>query len=560
MITLRDVSVTFSDHNSTRTNALENISIDIAAGEWISLIGPNGSGKTTLLHAVAGLVQPSAGEIEYASGGRPRVALLFQDPDNQFVTTSVGSELGLSPPAGLTAEENSRLVASAVDRFDLAHLTGRNPHRLSGGEKQRLALATVWLQAPEVLLLDEPSAYLDPEGAVMCRDFVAEMCDGGTTVLWATPGGDEITGAGRIVCLDSGRIVFAGPLEELIGWSQVSDFDFVKPPLWDIAERVNEAVGGALSGDKINTRVVSSPEALAARIAEVVGSVGEDDAPDFQGESPAGQETDSVVELKSVDFGYDGNPVLKNVDFRLDTTECVGLAGPNGAGKSSLLGLLAGVHKPTAGSFEYKFKNITDGSRQNIFYLFQSPEQLFFAESVAEEISFGLERLGLAAEERKRRSAEALGRVGLDPAVYLPREPLTLSPGEMRRVAFAIALALEPAFLLLDEPSSCLDPAGRRILDSVISDRRESGKTTVVASHDVSFLTEVCDRVVWLRDGKVETCIDTSRNVLFSRDEWPGQPTAVLELQDRLANQGLDITPRFLTISGLVARLKTGSS
>ena len=311
MITLRDVSVTYSDHNSTQTNALDKITVDITAGEWISLVGPNGSGKTTLLHTVAGLVQPSSGEVDYISGARPRIALLFQDPDNQFVTTSVESELVLSPPAGLTTEEISRRVASAVDRFDLALLTERNPHRLSGGEKQRLALATVWLQDPEVLLLDEPSAYLDPDGAQMCRDFVAEMRDGGTAVLWATPGGDEITGAGRIVCLDSGRIVFTGRPEELFEWSRVSDFNFVKPPLWDLAERIDGAVAGALLADNKSTYVVSGSSALAARIAEVVDSAGLADIQDFPDKSPARQETDPVVVLNSVDFGYDGNPVLR---------------------------------------------------------------------------------------------------------------------------------------------------------------------------------------------------------------------------------------------------------
>jgi energy-coupling factor transporter ATP-binding protein EcfA2 len=560
MITLRDVSVIFSDLASTPKNALDKFTIDIQAGEWITLIGPNGSGKTTLLHAVAGLVKPSAGRIEYASGARPRTALLFQDPDNQFVTTTVGSELILSPPAGQTAEEISRRVASAADRFDLAHLKERNPHRLSGGEKQRLALATVWLQDPEVLLLDEPSAYLDPEGAEMCLDFVAEMHGGGATVLWVTPGGDEITRAERVVCLDSGRIVFSGQVEELFVWSRVSDFDFVKPPLWDLSERVDGVVGGALFADNTSADFVSSPVTLATRIANVAGPSGSGDIENRPDEPSSAREADPVVVLGCVDFGYDGNPVLKSVDFRLVTGECVGLAGHNGAGKSTLLGLLAGVHKPDGGLLEQKFKSITDGRRQNIFYLFQSPEQLFFAESVAEEIGFGLKRLGLEAGERKRRSFEALERVGLDPDVYLPREPLTLSPGEMRRVAFAIAVALQPALLLLDEPSSCLDPAGRRILDSVIINRRENRDTTVVASHDASFLAEVCDRVVWLRDGKVETVLDTSRDILPPGQTWPGRLPAVLELQNHLADHGLDLTPRTLTTTGLIARLKNRDS
>jgi energy-coupling factor transport system ATP-binding protein len=554
MITLRDVTVEFSDRASNRNNALDDFSTEIRRGEWIALIGPNGSGKTTLLQTVAGLVKPSTGSVDYAPGDRPRIALLFQDPDNQFVTTTVGSELRLSPPAGVSEGEISSRVDRAVERFDLKRLLVRNPHRLSGGEKQRLALAIVWLQDPDVLLLDEPLAYLDDETAGKCLDFVSEINDLGTTVLWATPGGDEITRAGRVLCMESGRPVFDGTIRGLRGWTVESGYEFVKPQLWDMADHLEHALGETLSfGDKD----LESTASMARRLASVLPVPGGQNAGTTAGAGIPGPPDGPVVVLRGVNFGYGGNFVLNDIDFRLDGGCCAGLAGHNGSGKSSLLGLLAGVHKAEGGSAEHRYGRVAAGGSQNIFYLFQTPEQLFFAETVAEEIGFGLERLGLDERERRRRSFDALERAGLDPDVYLAREPLTLSPGEMRRVAFAIAISLEPALLLLDEPTSCLDPAGIRILESLIAGRRASGATTVVASHDASLLAGVCDRVVWLRDGRLECSIDTSAGVLPPGAEWPDRLPAVTDLQNHLAENGIDFSPRSLTVSGLLARLKT---
>jgi energy-coupling factor transporter ATP-binding protein EcfA2 len=191
-----------------------------------------------------------------------------------------------------------------------------------------------------------------------------------------------------------------------------------------------------------------------------------------------------------------------------------------------------------------------------VFLLFQSPERMFFAESVAEELAFGLERLGMEPSERERRSRSALERAGLPPESFLDRAPLTLSPGEMRRVAFAIALSLEPELLLLDEPTSCLDAEAGEVLTSILASRRSQGGTTIVASHDASYLAGVCDRVVWLHGGRIEAETATTGGCLAPGVVWPGEPPVVLELQDHLAALGVEVTPRVLTAGRLAERLR----
>ncbi len=563
MITLTHVSVELPSNSPDSRTILDDVTLSIAPGEWVALAGANGSGKTTLLHTLAGLLAPSAGTVEVERQGcetsraiiNPargcETALLLQEPDNQFVTTSVRYELALSVASdersGSEDARNGRGIADAVERFGLTPFLDRNPHRLSGGEKQRLALATVWLQNPRLLLLDEPTAYLDAASASLCAEFVADACRDGVAAVWATPGGDDLTLAGRVVCLDAGRVVYDGTVEGVYGWASGAGCDVGLPRLRRLAGDMAAALA---TGDGIESVVEAASRGVDA-LADSIASMAVDVVPgDRRDDVPAG----NAVEFDSVDFGYDGRPAVTGVDIGVPRGECVGLTGPNGAGKSTVLGLAAGLFEPSAGSV---VRN-TDGgpARRDVFYLFQSPERMFFAETVAEELEFGLERLGLARDECEQRARSALESAGLAGSEYPGRAPLSLSPGEMRRVAFAIALSLEPELLLLDEPTSCLDAGGVTVLESILAARRLGGGTTMVASHDVAFLVGVCDRIVWLDGGRTETALVTTGAELASGEVWPGDPLDVLDLQERLAVRGLDVVPRALTAARLASRLE----
>jgi energy-coupling factor transporter ATP-binding protein EcfA2 len=426
LITLRGATVAHSDELPP---VLHEISLSIERGDWIAVAGDNGSGKTTLLAAAAGVLPLRSGTIERASG--LRVALLIQEPDNQLVASSVGRELALSVPLDVAAALRGSRIEAAIERFELEALLDRNPHRLSGGEKQRLALATVWLENPDVLLLDEPLSYLDGEMSARVVAFVREMNAGGVAILWATPGGDDVALARDVIVLRDGHVASGAGPESYKG------------------------AGGAETG---TGRGLSTPR-VARR------------------QDPR-REGDVRLRFESVSFAYDGRTIFDDVTFQASAGECVGIAGKNGSGKSTLLLLAGGALKPSSGRIE---RNVRE---HGVLYLPQSPERLFFAETVLEEIGFGLERRGVSKDEARAKSMAALELASLDPGPFASRSPFELSFGEMRRVAFAIAFALEPELLLLDEPASCLDSEGIGVLERLIGHFAAKGSAVLIASHE----------------------------------------------------------------------------
>jgi energy-coupling factor transport system ATP-binding protein len=274
----------------------------------------------------------------------------------------------------------------------------------------------------------------------------------GATVVWATPGGEDLRDAKRIVYLDGGEVRFDGPSDGFEAAAREKGFDV-----------------------------------LASDV----------DAP-LPTSCPRGADGESVVSMRSLLFAYDDIEVFRDASGEIRAGEAIGIAGRVGSGKSTLLSLIGGVLEPTGGEIHRTFAKPVEkknGRReQAVFYLFQSPERLFFAETVFEEVAFGLKNLGVPRGDLEGRVKDALSRVALDPGIFLDRLPFSLSLGEMRRLAFAIAYALRPKLLLLDEPTSCLDSAGRKILGELIGALRSEGTTIVAASHDRAVLRQMVDR------------------------------------------------------------------
>lgn len=428
LISLVDASVA---HREGLPPAIHDIALELHRGDWIAVAGDNGSGKTTLLATLGGVLPLRSGAMERAPG--LRVALLLQDPDDQMVASSVEHELALSVPLDVDEATRRARTSAAIERFELTQFLTRNPHRLSGGEKQRLAMATVWLEAPDVLLLDEPLSFLDDAMRERVISFVREMNANGTAVVWATPGGDDVELAQSALTLREGRIAGHAPAPE---------------------------PGQDSSVIRRETRRV----------------------------------TKERVAFDSVSFSYDERCVLERVSLQASGSQRITVTGRNGSGKSTLLLLAGGAMAPSSGRITRSVEE------RGVMYLPQSPERLFFAESVMEEICFGLERRGLSIEAARTRAEEALNRAGLDAGHFAARSPFELSFGEMRRVAFAIASALDPDLLLLDEPASCLDARGRDILDKLVRHAAERGAAVIVASHERRGELE-CDRTLELRDG-----------------------------------------------------------
>jgi len=437
VLKLRDATVVF---DGARHPALDRVSLHIRPASWTAIAGANGSGKSTLLGALAGVVPLRHGMLERT--GATRAALLHQDADNQLVATSVRHELALSVPLEVASDTRASRIDAAVERFDLARLLDRNPHRLSGGEKQRLACASVWLEAPDVLLLDEPLAFLDADARARVVAFVRELHAGGAAVVWATPG-EDATLAQDVVYLQNGRVVARDVVAE-------------------------------------------APDAASLAEARAPGTA-------------RSHASGVVLCAEHASFAYAERTVLESIDLEVAKGECVGVVGKNAAGKSTLLVMLGGAVEPRAGRV---VRTLSEGG---VLYLPQTPERMFFAETVREEIAFGTKRARRGIDDARvvEISRDSLRAVGLDPAETMGRSPFQLSFGEMRRVAFAIAHALAPELLLLDEPASCLDRAGRVALAALVRSRLDAGAAVVLASHDPAHLDGLCDRVLTLEGGRL---------------------------------------------------------
>jgi energy-coupling factor transport system ATP-binding protein len=432
---------------------LHRIDLEIRDGEWVALTGGNGSGKSTLCRLIAGLEPPMDGivEIDGRTPGARRsvsVGIAFQNPDSQFLTSSVRSELlfGMQN-IGLDKTESQERLGTAADRFGISGLLDRNPHSLSGGEKQRVLLAAVWSLHPEHLVLDEPFSFLDASGRQACLEMVRGAFHArGGTVIWVTLDAGEIALADRVICLDEGSIVFDGP-------------------------------PGDLSG--------SIPEGI------LTGAVGE--VPSAAKSAGSG-ESKPVIEVRGAAFSPEGSNFVLDIDhLHLDAGETLGVQGPSGSGKTTLLLGCSGLLPPRRGDLKLLGRPVRskrDFPSGRVGFLFQTPEESFFSPTVAEEVG-----LGCRGSRRDAEAAElvrtALETAGLDPEHFLERNPFHLSQGEKRLAALASMLVMRAEILFMDEPAIFLDGRARRALLEAMARLRSEQIALVVASHD-SHLIDLC--------------------------------------------------------------------
>ncbi len=481
MIRLRDVSFAFP--GAPGRDFLEGVNLEARDGEWIAVAGGNGSGKTTLCRLMAGLAKPRAGSVEIdgadparaprGAAAAPAVGIAFQNPDSQFVTPSVEREIlfGLENLGAGPDEMSSRLAASSR-AFSLHGLLARNPHTLSGGEKQRALLACLWAMRPRHLILDEPFSFLD---AGARREFLDALRGSfrreGNAIVWSTIDAGEIGLADRVIYMEKGGIRFDG-----------APADLARSIPRDDLER---------------SLVFRRPE--ADRAPAPSGR-----AVEARSGTPGGPS--AAVEIREARFSPgDGEFVLEIPALSISPGERLGVCGPSGSGKTTLLLACAGLLAPRSGAvslFGRRVATRRDFPAGRAVFLFQSPEEGFFAPTVRDEIGLARRRLagggGTAAAVSR-----ALSDVGLDPAEFLDRSPFRLSQGEKRLVALASALVIGAELYLLDEPTIFLDGAARRRLGAALERLSSRGAAIVAASHDESFLGGSADRIVRLEKGRV---------------------------------------------------------
>lgn len=533
--------------------ALDDVTLEVCRGERVCVLGANGSGKSTLASVICGLLAPDEGDVELAghavcTGGVPDLAayrdarrqlgLVFQNPDDQIVTSVVADDVAFGPEnLGVPRAQVAARVARELRRVAMEKYAHADPSRLSGGQRQRVCIAGALAMEPAVLVLDEPSSLLDVRGRAAIMRVMGRLAAAGATLVHVTHFMDEALAADRVIVMQHGHVALEGTPDEVFATknAQVIEALGLEMPF-------EARLAAALRADAADGGAIAAPGAPS------------DEKPAAC--APAAKPL--AILARDLGFSYGpGAQALDGVSLEVPARATTAIVGQTGSGKSTLLRLLCGLEAADAGSLTVCGINAATkrGRRQvrrAVGYVMQHPERQLFAQTVAEDVAFGPRNQGLSAAEVERRVAHALDLVGL--ADRRDASPFELSGGQQRLAAIAGVLAMEPELLVLDEPTAGLDPRGRARLRALMADLAAHGVTLLQVTHSMEDAARA-DHVVVLDQSHV-LAAGTPAEVFCPANE--PQLTAVgLGLPRPLAyarEHALDARP--LTLEALVAALR----
>lgn len=492
---LQVINLSFRYH-SRPDIAIEQISFDLQPGEMLLVAGASGCGKTTLARCINGLIPRSYHGDRSGSvlvKGREvsqmslvevaqQVGTLLQDPERQIVSSYVVGEIAFGlENLGLPREEIYRRMDEVFDRLNLNHLRERETFTLSGGEKQKVALAGVLVMRPAVLLLDEPLASLDPASAHEAIQIFRSLADEGTAIILIEHRVEDALQArpDRLLYMENGRMCYLGAVDT---FPKELNYHAVKLPAPWVVQRVMQ--------EKKPSLMTVLPQ-------------------------PANPQAEKLVSFKNVSFAYgDGPEVLHNIDLDIRQGDLIAVLGPNGAGKSTLVKHAIGLLKPTRGEVLIKGVDSRNQSvaqiARSIGYVFQSPTHMLFAPTVREEVAFGPENLKFDKQDIQRNVTESLSVVNLVGMEEYP--PLGLSFGQQKRTTIAAVLAMRSEIMVLDEPTAGQDYANyTRFMDMLCRAQDGEGrslltanfKATLFITHDLDLAVTYANRILLISEGRL---------------------------------------------------------
>lgn len=534
---------------------LKGVDITIKKGEFIALLGRNGSGKTTFSKQLNAILRPSEGTVTVDEMGtkdadklyeiRQRVGMVFQNPDNQMVAANVEEEVAFGPEnLGMESDTIVARVKQALEQVRMWKRRKTAPNHLSGGQKQRIAIAGILAMHPDYIVLDEPTAMLDPKGRKEVMEALQRLNqEQEMTVILITHDMEEAALVSRVILLADGQMRFDGRPEKFFGADALLAEMGMEAPL---SYRVRKLIDSDVFEKKIgDARVEEATIDKREKVAEYDKTGREweasselvDKKKNKKAEAETDEKNQDLLSLQHVSYIYSPGTAyekvaLDDVNLSLGKGEIVGLAGHTGSGKSTMIQLLNGLLKPTSGTVTFEGKDIHakgySGNylRSKVGMVFQYPEHQMICDTVWEDVAFGPSKQGLTGEACETRVEEALRFVDL-PEKYYQASPLQLSGGQKRRVAIAGVLAMHPEYIILDEPAAGLDAAGKReIFDRIRRMSREQGIGVLLVSHSMEDLAEYADRIIVLDDGK---------KILDDR------PAQIFAKRETLADCGLDV-------------------
>jgi energy-coupling factor transport system ATP-binding protein len=539
-------NLTYAYRRQRQRPALRGIDLTIDRGAFIAIAGRTGSGKSTLCYCLNALIPHSFGGhfegevhicgINTRAVSVPalarKVGFVLQNAESQLVGLSVEEDVafGLENIA-LPREEVSRRVAAALHRVRLADRAHQSPWSLSGGQKQRLAIAAAIALEAELLVLDNPTAELDPVGKLEVMGTIAELnAEQGITVVMVNQELEEVVPyATRLILMDAGRIVSSGSLAEVVNESASVEQAGVKlPEVAEIARQLKSH--GAWAGPL----PLTVNDAASALLSHARSS-----APGSSSRSKLSTSGEALIEVQNASFSYGaGSPVLRNVDLTIRRGEFVTLMGPNGTGKTTLAKHFNGLLKPTSGrvlvrDLDTRRARVAELA-QTVGYVFQNPDHQLFARTLHDELAFGPSNLKwppIRIEEAVEGALKHLGAYGRG-----AEDPFFMGLAERKLVTIASVLTMEPELLVLDEPATGADHESALRIMNYLARLHRNGLTIVIVTHDVSLAANFAERIVVLQSGSI--VLDGSPLDVFQR-------TSELESCLVVPPQGAQLAQRF---------------
>jgi energy-coupling factor transport system ATP-binding protein len=521
--------VTFTYHGADRP-ALRAVSFAQAAGETIGVMGASGAGKSTLAKCLNRIVPEFEdgdfhGTITIAGEPlenlrvcdvAPKVGMVFQDFESQLFSTNVAHEVAFAmEQVGMDRAEMDRRIMPALEAVGLRGFEHRDPMSLSGGEKQRLAIASVLALRPSIIVLDEPTTDLDPEGRAEVFELIAKLRAEGLSLIVIEHESEELRAADRIIVLREGEVAADGPPAEVFARTELLTACGVRPP----------GLGRALELLGIDAQpkdVDAALEAILKSYPRLAKTLIEGPA-DARVEHPpvaAASKSAAFIGIENVSFSYaDGPRVLDSIDLKVEAGEFLAIVGQNGSGKTTLAKHIVGLLQPATGRVTIDGKDRTQmrpaETARAVAYVFQNPDHQIFAATVEDEVAFGPRNFGLPEDEIRRRCDEALEAVGLQNERQ--SDPFLLSKGERQRLAVASVLVLRPRMLILDEPTTGLDHREQLRMMALVRDLNRAGIAIVIITHTPWLVAEYARRVVLMRKGA--KIFDGGVREFFMQDE-----------------------------------------
>lgn len=546
--------------------AVKGVSMSIKQGQFVVVLGRNGSGKSTLARLLNGLLIPGKGTViidgidthndELIWEVRRTLGLVFQNPDNQIVATTVEEDVAFGPEnLGISPDGIRKRVDDSLKMVDMEEYSEYSPHMLSGGQKQRIAIAGILAMEPKCIVLDEATSMLDPRGRKEVMFVLKKLNrEKGITIVHITHHMEEAVEADLVMVMEDGRLVLAGTPRQIF-----ENVEELRKAGLDVPQITALAYDLRKSGVRMDVLPLNKDEMvntirrlIKRKNSKRLISSSNQTEKEYNPDSP-------IIKVRDLSHIYmQGSAfqqkALNGINLTVNKGEILGIIGQTGSGKSTLVQHFNGILKATSGTVEVDGLK-ADGKdlkelRQKVGLIFQYPEHQLFEETVYKDIVFGLTRLGIDAREMKKRVFHVIDLLGISPEL-LDKSPFELSGGQKRRVAIAGVLVMKPKVLILDEPTAGLDPQGSLEVFKILSRlNQQEGTTIIIISHNMEEIAAFCHRVAVMNKGRLVFC-DTASNVFSRYEELRSYNLDIPKITDlfrELHDSGYNLPKTVLTV------------